>query len=276
MTGASGELPVERFAERWLETQADLLGDSVALADDYGLWWSYVWHFVDAPGYVYAYAYGHLLALSVYRRYEQEGPGFAGSYLDSLRAGARSRPSSSAGSWGWIWPTQAGPRASRPARAPAGCGRAGGRRGRPGRVGLGGGDRRGTGGAAGRRGRAHATARAGGAARRGGLRARAAPPLLAELWQSSVALAHDVAPRSLRGARTPSSAAGWASRASPRRGPVDGGVASDWSELGRPPPRATRRATARPSRPCFRGPGRLRAAGRARALGHRRRGRCPL
>ena len=64
---------VDRFGELWLETQADLLGDSVELDDDYGVWWSYVWHFVDTPGYVYAYAYGHLLALSVYRRYEEAG-----------------------------------------------------------------------------------------------------------------------------------------------------------------------------------------------------------
>ena len=71
-----GELSVERFGELWLATQADLLGDSVELDDDYGIWWSYIWHFVDAPGYVYAYAYGHLLALSVYRRYEEEGEGF--------------------------------------------------------------------------------------------------------------------------------------------------------------------------------------------------------
>ena len=87
----SGELPPERFAELWLETQADLLGDAVALHDDYGLWWSYIPHFVDAPGYVYAYAYGHLLALSVYRRYEEAEEGFASSYLDLLRAGG-SRP----------------------------------------------------------------------------------------------------------------------------------------------------------------------------------------
>ncbi|HEX2415149.1 MAG TPA: M3 family oligoendopeptidase [Thermoleophilaceae bacterium] len=86
-----GELSVERFAELWLETQSDLLGDSVELDDDYGLWWSYVWHFIDAPGYVYAYAYGHLLALSVYRRYEEEGEAFVASYLDLLRAGG-SRP----------------------------------------------------------------------------------------------------------------------------------------------------------------------------------------
>ncbi len=86
-----GELPPERFAELWLETQGDLLGDAVELHDDYGLWWSYVPHFVDTPGYVYAYAYGHLLALSVYRRYEEEGEDFVPSYLELLRAGG-SRP----------------------------------------------------------------------------------------------------------------------------------------------------------------------------------------
>jgi oligoendopeptidase F len=87
----SGELAPERFGELWLETQADLLGDAVELHDDYAIWWSYVPHFVDTPGYVYAYAYGHLLALSVYRRYEEAGGGFVSSYLELLRAGG-SRP----------------------------------------------------------------------------------------------------------------------------------------------------------------------------------------
>jgi oligoendopeptidase F len=88
----AGELSVERFGELWLATQGDLLGDSVELDDDYALWWSYIWHFVDAPGYVYAYAYGHLLALSVYRRYEEEGEGFVSSYLDLLKAGGSMPP----------------------------------------------------------------------------------------------------------------------------------------------------------------------------------------
>ncbi|MEA2332501.1 MAG: oligoendopeptidase [Thermoleophilaceae bacterium] len=87
----SGELPPQRFAELWLDSQADLLGDAVDLHDDYGIWWSYIPHFVDTPGYVYAYAYGHLLALSVYRHYEQRGEEFASSYLELLRAGG-SRP----------------------------------------------------------------------------------------------------------------------------------------------------------------------------------------
>ena len=87
-----GELSTDRFAELWLETQGDLLGDSVELDDEYGLWWSYVPHFVDAPGYVYAYAYGHLLALSVYRRYEEQGEDFVASYLELLRAGGDRPP----------------------------------------------------------------------------------------------------------------------------------------------------------------------------------------
>ena len=87
-----GELATDRFGELWLETQTELLGDSVDLSEDYALWWSYVPHFIDTPGYVYAYAYGHLLALSVYRRYEQAGADFVPSYLDLLRAGGSLPP----------------------------------------------------------------------------------------------------------------------------------------------------------------------------------------
>ena len=51
----------------WAETQAAMLGDSVELTEGYRTWWSYIPHFIGTPGYVYAYAYGQLLALSVYR-----------------------------------------------------------------------------------------------------------------------------------------------------------------------------------------------------------------
>jgi oligoendopeptidase F len=88
----SGELTVDDFQAVWLETQADLLGDSVEPSDDYGAWWSYVPHFIDTPGYVYAYAYGHLLALSVYRRYEELGDQLVPSYLELLRAGGSMPP----------------------------------------------------------------------------------------------------------------------------------------------------------------------------------------
>jgi len=89
---STGELSPEGFAAAWRETQADLLGDSVEPSEDYDSWWSYVPHFVDTPGYVYAYAYGHLLALSVYRRFEEEGESFTPSYLELLRAGGSMPP----------------------------------------------------------------------------------------------------------------------------------------------------------------------------------------
>jgi oligoendopeptidase F len=88
----SGELSVEAFGSAWLDTQADFVGDSVELTPDYASWWSYVPHFIDTPGYVYAYAFGHLLALSVYRRYEEQGEEFVPSYLEMLRAGGSISP----------------------------------------------------------------------------------------------------------------------------------------------------------------------------------------
>ncbi|MGA2009127.1 MAG: M3 family oligoendopeptidase [Solirubrobacteraceae bacterium] len=87
-----GELSVERIAESWVESQSELFGDSVTITDGYRMWWSYVPHFINTPGYVYAYAYGQLLALSVYGRYLQEGPGFAPAYLELLAAGGSRSP----------------------------------------------------------------------------------------------------------------------------------------------------------------------------------------
>src|ERR1039458_7241682 len=87
-----GELSVERFAELWAQTQVEFLGDSVELTDDYRCWWSYIPHFINTPGYVYAYAYGQLLALSVYDRYLAEGAGFEQRYLELLSSGGSRSP----------------------------------------------------------------------------------------------------------------------------------------------------------------------------------------
>ncbi len=94
---AEGELSVERFNESWVESQAELFGDSVQITDGYHTWWSYIPHFINTPGYVYAYAYGLLLATSVYRRYVEEGPSFAPRYLELLAAGGSRSPEALAG-----------------------------------------------------------------------------------------------------------------------------------------------------------------------------------
>jgi oligoendopeptidase F len=87
-----GELSVERINELWTESQAEMLGDSVEMTDGYRRWWSYVPHFIATPGYVYAYAYGLLLALAVYGRYQDQGDAFVPAYLDLLRAGGSRSP----------------------------------------------------------------------------------------------------------------------------------------------------------------------------------------
>jgi oligoendopeptidase F len=89
---AEGELSVDRIGESWVESQTELFGDSVQITDGYRMWWSYVPHFINTPGYVYAYAYGQLLALSVYGRYLQQGDSFAPAYLDLLAAGGSRGP----------------------------------------------------------------------------------------------------------------------------------------------------------------------------------------
>ncbi len=87
-----GEISVDRFGELWAESQEELFGDSVELTDGYRSWWSYIPHFIGSPGYVYAYAYGQLLALSVYERYEQLGEEMVPRYLDMLAAGGSKNP----------------------------------------------------------------------------------------------------------------------------------------------------------------------------------------
>jgi oligoendopeptidase F len=87
-----GELSVGRFGELWADSQSELLGDSVEITEGYRSWWSYIPHFIGSPGYVYAYAYGQLLALSVYERYQQTGPELVPRYLELLAAGGSRSP----------------------------------------------------------------------------------------------------------------------------------------------------------------------------------------
>ena len=49
-------------------------------------------HFIGSPGYVYAYAYGQLLALSVYRTYVERGEEIIPGYLEMLAAGGSRSP----------------------------------------------------------------------------------------------------------------------------------------------------------------------------------------
>ena len=89
---SQGELTTADFNQLWLATQRDMFQDSVTITDEYGYWWSYVPHFLHTPGYVYAYSFGELLVLALYRLYQEEGGPFVPKYLDLLAAGDSDYP----------------------------------------------------------------------------------------------------------------------------------------------------------------------------------------
>ncbi len=87
-----GELSSELLCEYWLQTQRQMFGDSVALRPDYGIWWSYIPHFLATPGYVYSYAFGELLVLALYGLYQQHGDSFVTLYTELLASGGSASP----------------------------------------------------------------------------------------------------------------------------------------------------------------------------------------
>ena len=89
---AEGELSSERMGEIWLEVNAAMYGDSVALTDDYRWWWAYIPHFIHTPFYCYAYSFGELLVLALYELYRERGAAFVPQYLDLLAAGGSDSP----------------------------------------------------------------------------------------------------------------------------------------------------------------------------------------
>lgn len=88
----TGELSSRRFGELWIETQKEMFGDSVTFTGNYEVWWSYIPHFLEAPGYVYAYAFGELLVLSLYRMFMEQGEDFVPGYLNLLASGGKDSP----------------------------------------------------------------------------------------------------------------------------------------------------------------------------------------
>ena len=82
-----GELTAPELNEFWLEVQGESLGPAIALSEGYGIYWSYVPHFIHSPFYVYAYAFGDCLVNSLYAVYAQAETGFQDKYFEMLSAG---------------------------------------------------------------------------------------------------------------------------------------------------------------------------------------------
>lgn len=87
-----GELSNEDINARWLVRQREMFGSSVEMREDYGYWWVYISHFIDRPFYVYSYAFGQILVLSLFAQYRKQGAAFVEKYLELLSAGGSKTP----------------------------------------------------------------------------------------------------------------------------------------------------------------------------------------
>ena len=96
-----GELSVERVGDLWIETTSAANGAAVELTEGFRSWWSFIPHFVFAPGYVYAYAFGYLFSMAVYQRYVREGDTVVEPLFDVLSAGGSAPPAELAQSLGF-------------------------------------------------------------------------------------------------------------------------------------------------------------------------------
>jgi oligoendopeptidase F len=67
-------------------------GDSVEIGEEFRWEWVIIPHFFESPFYVYAYAFGQLLVLSLYSQYQVEGAAFLPRYKRILSAGGSAAP----------------------------------------------------------------------------------------------------------------------------------------------------------------------------------------
>jgi oligoendopeptidase F len=86
--GATGD----QLAQTYMSELRQQFGKAVKVPDEFRWEWLTIPHMYASPFYCYAYSFGNLLVLALYRTYQQEGGTFMPKYLDLLRAGGSMSP----------------------------------------------------------------------------------------------------------------------------------------------------------------------------------------
>jgi oligoendopeptidase F len=76
----------------YLESLTEQFGEAVELSDELRYEWLSIPHLYHTPFYCYAYSFGQLLVLALYRRYQRDGEAFKPAYLRLLAHGGAARP----------------------------------------------------------------------------------------------------------------------------------------------------------------------------------------
>ena len=88
----AGGATVDEVSEAYMDNLRDQFGDALELSDDFRLEWVSIPHFYHVPFYTYAYSFGQLLVLALYRRYQEEGQSFIPGYVKLLSYGGSEAP----------------------------------------------------------------------------------------------------------------------------------------------------------------------------------------
>lgn len=83
---------VNDLAEAYLKDLRQQFGRAVAVPEEFKWEWLTIPHIFGSPFYCYAYSFGNLLVLALYRKYKEEGASFVPKYLDLLAAGGSNSP----------------------------------------------------------------------------------------------------------------------------------------------------------------------------------------
>ena len=82
----------DELSELYMGKLREQFGDSVELAPEFRYEWLSIPHIYQTPFYCYAYSFGQLLVLALYRRFQEEGEAFKPGYLRLLSYGGSARP----------------------------------------------------------------------------------------------------------------------------------------------------------------------------------------
>ena len=83
---------VDELSDTYLQTLKEQFGDAVEVGDEFRWEWVSIPHIYEVPFYVYAYAFGQLLVLSLYQQFKLEGEAFKPRYVKILSTGGSMAP----------------------------------------------------------------------------------------------------------------------------------------------------------------------------------------
>jgi len=83
---------VDELSAAYMQNLKTQFGEAVDVAEEFQWEWVSIPHIYHVPFYVYAYAFGQLLVLSLYQQFKAEGEAFKPRYLQILAAGGSESP----------------------------------------------------------------------------------------------------------------------------------------------------------------------------------------